>query len=143
MSSRLRNLLSGTVPIVLVLIFFLLGFAYVSTYRESIRNNAYWVSCIAKWGDAVSQRNTALNDAAEFEAFQVGRRDAAMAVLVNNRNVDTATTAKAVRDWNAADADATEAKAKLAQARKDYPPPKLKKYCSRLKSVKLPKATRR
>jgi hypothetical protein len=87
------------------------------------------VMCLSEWGDAVSDRQDVLNEAAEFEAFQVGKRDAAMAVLVNNRNVDTSTTANAVRDWNAADADAIEAKKALAQARLDYPPPLLRDYC--------------
>jgi hypothetical protein len=87
------------------------------------------VICLAEWGDANSQRNDAINEAIEFEAFQEGKRDQALDVLVNNRNVDTATTAQAVKDWNTADDDTKTAKQATAQARLDYPPPLLRDYC--------------
>lgn len=124
----------------LVSLVFMGVYWFTTDTRADNDNEFYWISCIAAWGDANSQRNTVLNAAIEFEALQEGIRDEAMSVLVNNRNVDTATTAEAVREWNAADVDVKKAKEATAQVREDYPPPLLKDYCTRLKSIKLPKA---
>lgn len=129
-----------TTTLSLVALVFMGAYWFTTDTRQENDNEFYWIGCIAAWGDANSQRNYAINDAVEFEALQEGIRDEAMSVLVNNRNVDTETTAEAVRNWNAADGEVKEAKRATAQTRADYPPPQLKDYCTRLKSVKLPKA---
>lgn len=137
MLTKIRDVVT---TVCLVALVFMGIYWFTTDTRAENDNEFYWISCIAAWGDAASQRNTVLNAAIEFEALQEGIRDEAMSVLVNNRNVDTAATAEAVREWNEADADVEKAKSAVAQAREDYPPPLLKDYCTRLKSIKLPKA---
>lgn len=130
------NRLNSFVPLILVGIFVLMGYAWVTSERGRTADSLYWAQCNLDFNKASSLRQSVLNVYAINAASKRGAMDQALSVLVAARGgPNTAATIQAQSDWEMAFAGVQTAEGEFEKARITYPPPLLEDFCQRLKDL--------